>query len=208
MSLFKRFYRKKRNHLLKELMDEKDIQDLRNGNKVNLEPISEFGIQYCKPGRPKKGSKCIKRSAVKKTSRPKAKRSAAKKVSKTRPRPKRSVAKRSVAKKSSVSKPKAKKSVERPKISVAKKSSVVKSPKRSPKQKTKKEIPANVKDHNIYKPERGCTEQSNKKYSTRPGPPYPANLCRDEVKTGNDGLRYKSVGAMREGKRYYKWVKI
>ena len=59
-----------------------------------------------------------------------------------------------------------------------------------------------------YKAERGCTKQTNKKYSTRPGPPYPANLCRGKRKKGNDGRMYESTRAKNKGLAYYKWTKI
>lgn len=58
----------------------------------------------------------------------------------------------------------------------------------------------------IYKPERGCTEQTTKKYTTRPGPNYPANLCRTKVKMGNDGNMYKSE--KRGNSKVYRWYKI
>lgn len=66
--------------------------------------------------------------------------------------------------------------------------------------------PRLVKRSKIYKPERGCTRQFNKKYSKRPGPPYPANLCPHKIKYGNDGKIYKSI---RKGRmRSYRWLKI
>ena len=47
---------------------------------------------------------------------------------------------------------------------------------------------------------------SNKsKYSQRPGPPYPAQSCKNRIKLGNDHLYYKSK-ADKNG--IYKWVKI
>jgi len=59
-----------------------------------------------------------------------------------------------------------------------------------------------------HKSERGCTRQTTKKYRSRPGPPYPANLCRGQEMEGNDKKMYKSVRAKNEGKAYYKWKKI
>lgn len=41
----------------------------------------------------------------------------------------------------------------------------------------------------------GCTEQSLKKYVSRPSPPFPANQCCGLVMTGNDGLQYISKAA-------------
>ena len=38
-----------------------------------------------------------------------------------------------------------------------------------------------------------CSKQSTKKYTSRKSPPYPANACCGELRTGNDGLRYVSV---------------
>ncbi len=58
-----------------------------------------------------------------------------------------------------------------------------------------------------YRPERGCTNQSSyKKYRTRPGPPYPANLCRRKTKIGNDKKRYKSE--QRGRSRVFRWYKV
>lgn len=39
---------------------------------------------------------------------------------------------------------------------------------------------------------RGCVRQTSKKYTSRPGPPYPANECVGQVRKGNDGLMYRS----------------
>jgi hypothetical protein len=52
---------------------------------------------------------------------------------------------------------------------------------------------------------RGCARQSFKKYSSRRSPPYPANNCWGEIKKGNDGMKYKSVGN-KQGT--YRWVKL
>jgi hypothetical protein len=40
--------------------------------------------------------------------------------------------------------------------------------------------------------ERGCVEQSDKKYRERPSPPFPANQCCGEKMKGNDGRMYES----------------
>ncbi len=37
-----------------------------------------------------------------------------------------------------------------------------------------------------------CTKQTQKKYSLRPSPPYPANKCRGAILKGNDGNLYIS----------------
>jgi hypothetical protein len=47
---------------------------------------------------------------------------------------------------------------------------------------------------NTKEKKRGCTFQHTRKYATRPSPPYPANECKHDQKTGNDGNRYRSVG--------------
>ena len=44
-----------------------------------------------------------------------------------------------------------------------------------------------------YRASRGCTRQTSKKYTSRKSPPYPANLCCGQEKTGNDGMDYMSV---------------
>ncbi len=38
----------------------------------------------------------------------------------------------------------------------------------------------------------GCELQTTKKYMTRPSPPYPANQCCTQVKTGNNGQMFLS----------------
>ncbi len=63
------------------------------------------------------------------------------------------------------------------------------------------------RDLGVHKAERGCTRQTNKKYSTRPGPAYPANLCRGQRKRGNDGHMYTSSRTLKGGKAYYRWKK-
>lgn len=37
-----------------------------------------------------------------------------------------------------------------------------------------------------------CTRKSTAKYTSRPGPPYPANECCGLQRMGNDGKLYKS----------------
>ena len=44
-----------------------------------------------------------------------------------------------------------------------------------------------------YRASRGCTRQYSKKYTSRKSPPYPANLCCGQEKSGNDGMDYISV---------------
>ena len=38
-----------------------------------------------------------------------------------------------------------------------------------------------------------CRKSPNKKYVSRPGPPYPAQTCKDMIKIGNNRKFYKSV---------------
>lgn len=51
-----------------------------------------------------------------------------------------------------------------------------------------------------------CKKQTSKKYTSRPSPPYPANECCGQVKTGNDGLKYMSVEAANGVCRWVKTV--
>ena len=50
-----------------------------------------------------------------------------------------------------------------------------------------------------------CTFIFTKKYQTRLSPPYPANQCQNQIKVGNDGLRYQST-SNRNG--IYTWKKL
>ena len=59
-----------------------------------------------------------------------------------------------------------------------------------------------------HKPSRGCKRLTNKKYTSRPGPPYPANLCRGDKLVGNDGRLYESTRAKNKGRAYYRWTKV
>lgn len=77
---------------------------------------------------------------------------------------------------------------------------------KKPKSKKPKSKKYSRKERNIYRPERGCTDQSHvKKYRTRSSPSYPANLCRLQIKQGKDGL-YKSE--KRGHSRVYRWYKL
>ena len=49
-----------------------------------------------------------------------------------------------------------------------------------------------------------CSKSTLKKYNSRPGPPYPAQQCRNQTKKGNDGMEYKSVA---DSRGIYKWMK-
>ena len=48
-----------------------------------------------------------------------------------------------------------------------------------------------------------CQKSTLKKYSTRPGPPFPAQECHGEIKKGNDGAEYKSIADARGNKNTY-----
>ena len=50
-----------------------------------------------------------------------------------------------------------------------------------------------------------CSKSRRAKYIDRPGPPYPAQNCKDIVKIGNDRKKYKSVP---NKKGVYQWKKI
>jgi hypothetical protein len=63
------------------------------------------------------------------------------------------------------------------------------------------------RDLNKFKPERACSKQTTAKYTKRPSPPYPANLCRDSTMIGNDGSMYVSSRHKRNGQVYYRWTK-
>ena len=48
-----------------------------------------------------------------------------------------------------------------------------------------------MKSKSISK-EKKCKKSSIKKYISRPGPPYPAQDCKNKTKSGNDGNKYRS----------------
>jgi hypothetical protein len=50
-----------------------------------------------------------------------------------------------------------------------------------------------------------CSELRDRKYKTRPSPSYHANLCKGEVKDGNDGDKYISAP---DKNGIYRWKKI
>lgn len=89
--------------------------------------------------------------------------------------------------------------------------STKKTTKKSKPKKSKKTIKKTTKKYsrrelNIYRPERGCTDQSHvKKYRLRSSPSYPANLCRGQTKLGKDGV-YKSEKRGRS--RVFRWYKL
>ena len=56
-----------------------------------------------------------------------------------------------------------------------------------------------------YTRSKRCIASPNKKYQTRPGPPFPAQSCKGYYKIGNDGLPYKSI-ANKNG--VYRWIKL
>lgn len=50
-----------------------------------------------------------------------------------------------------------------------------------------------------------CEKLMTKKYSTRPGPPFPAQECRGQVRQGNDSHMYKSEMA---ANGVYRWKRV
>jgi len=50
-----------------------------------------------------------------------------------------------------------------------------------------------------------CVKQTNKKYTMRNSPPYPANECTNQIKMGNDGEKYISLRSFETGKS--RWMK-
>ena len=51
-----------------------------------------------------------------------------------------------------------------------------------------------------------CVDKSHlKKYASRPGPSYSAQDCKDQIRSGNNGMMYISV-ANKNG--VYKWQKL
>lgn len=55
------------------------------------------------------------------------------------------------------------------------------------------------------KKSKGCFMSSKTKYMTRPGPPFPAQDCKNYRKLGNDGYFYVSKP---DKNKIYRWVKI
>jgi hypothetical protein len=49
---------------------------------------------------------------------------------------------------------------------------------------------------------KSCSPQTQKKYVTRPGPPYPAQECKGQIKLGNDKKEYISKAA---SNGIYRW---
>lgn len=49
---------------------------------------------------------------------------------------------------------------------------------------------------------KSCSPQTQKKYVTRPGPPYPAQECKGQIKLGNDMKEYISKNA---SNGVYRW---
>jgi hypothetical protein len=52
---------------------------------------------------------------------------------------------------------------------------------------------------------RGCSKQFSRKYTSRPSPPYPANLCRNVIMKGNNGRMFRSNRVLKSGKALFKW---
>jgi len=58
-------------------------------------------------------------------------------------------------------------------------------------------------------PSTECVERFEKKYQSRPGPPYPANDCPvNTMKTGNNGLMYVAKSFDTSRGRINRWVKM
>jgi hypothetical protein len=81
-----------------------------------------------------------------------------------------------------------------------------KSKSRSRRKSRRRSAPRRSKKRAI--PGKGCemARQYTKKYSTRPGPPYPANIpkCKGKIMVGNDGREYESKMS-KNG--VYRWVR-
>ena len=78
-----------------------------------------------------------------------------------------------------------------------------KSTRKSPKKSTRKS-PKKTTRKSSKKP--GCQPQWHlKKYASRPGPPHPAQECKNKTKFGNDGHKYKS-SPDKNGR--YRWKKV
>jgi ADP-heptose:LPS heptosyltransferase len=57
----------------------------------------------------------------------------------------------------------------------------------------------------LCKKSKSCSMSSRSKYRTRPGPPYPAQDCKNRKMLGNDRFYYKSKP---DKNGIYKWIKI
>jgi len=58
--------------------------------------------------------------------------------------------------------------------------------------KAKRKSKRKSRKRKAVKRSRGCTRQTDKKYTSRPSPPYPANECCGMEMEGNDGRMYVS----------------
>jgi hypothetical protein len=52
----------------------------------------------------------------------------------------------------------------------------------------------------------GCVPQFTKKYMTRSSPNFPANQCRGQALTGNDGINMYI--SKKDSRGIYRWIKI
>ncbi len=119
------------------------------------------------------------------------------------------------AKRKSVGRPKSRKGVGRPRSRKlvgrprSKKSKSKKSRSRKPRSRKsrskKSKSKQSYKNPIKVKQMRGCERQTDKKYISRPSPPYPANECQGDVMEGNDGNTYKSK---RSSNGVYRWIPI
>jgi len=67
-----------------------------------------------------------------------------------------------------------------------------KTTKRKSKSKRKSKRKSARKSKSSSKSSRRCEKSYLKKYISRPGPPYPAQDCKNKTKSGNDGEVYRS----------------
>jgi len=69
----------------------------------------------------------------------------------------------------------------------------------------KRKSPKRKSSKRSRKRSKGCVMSSRSKYRTRPGPPYPAQDCKNRKMLGNDRFYYKSKP---DKNGIYKWIKI
>lgn len=75
----------------------------------------------------------------------------------------------------------------------------------SKKRVSRKRVSRKRKTSRQKTPNRGCSRSFQSKYITRPGPPYPAQDCKNRVLLGNDREYYESSPDING---IYKWKKI
>ena len=82
-----------------------------------------------------------------------------------------------------------------------------KSPKKTTRKSPKKTTRKSPKKTTRKSPKKpGCQPQRHlAKYTNRPGPPHPAQQCKNATKFGNDGHKYKSLP---DKNGTYRWKKV